>query len=35
MSMQWADLDSDDSDDEDMDIVYQHVGLNDEIQVRW
>jgi hypothetical protein len=33
--MQWADLDSDDSDDEDMDIVYQHVGLNDEIQVRW
>jgi hypothetical protein len=34
--MQWADLDSDDSDDEDMDIIYQHVGLNDEIvQVRW
>lgn len=29
MSMQWADLDSDDSDDEAIVMATQHAGLND------
>ena len=29
MSLQWADIDSDDSDDEAMNIAIQHAGLND------
>jgi len=35
MSMQWADIDSDDSDDEEMHFPIQHAGLNDgTVQVR-
>lgn len=31
MSANWADMDSDDSDDEDMNIPIEHAGLNDGV----
>ena len=35
MSANWADMDSDDSDDEDLDVSVERAGLNDGVVQVW